>query len=100
MKNYCKNNGNLFLKENENFFKEYFRRHLINYVYNILLDRCNDEEPSRTRLGSDDVLIEEIEDMEDMGDIEDLDFEEEEEETSQSDNENVSCGLIITEAEL
>eukprot|EP00105_Crassostrea_gigas_P034958 XP_019919106.1 PREDICTED: RING finger protein 17 isoform X8 [Crassostrea gigas] len=63
-------------------------------------DLCNDEEPSRTRLGSDDVLIEEIEDMEDMGDIEDLDFEEEEEETSQSDNENVSCGLIITEAEL
>lgn len=100
MKNYCKNNGNLFLKENENFFKEYFRRHLINYMYNILLDRCNDEEPSRTRLGSDDVLIEEIEEMGDMEDIEDLDFEEEEEETSQSDNENISCGLIITEAEL
>lgn len=35
-----------------------------------------------------------------MEDIEDLDFEEEEEETSQSDNENVSCGLIITEAEM
>lgn len=61
------------------------------------MNRCNDEEPSRTRLGSDDVLIEEIEEM---GDMEDLDFEEEEEETSQSDNENVSCGLIITEAEL
>lgn len=100
MKNYCKNNGNLFLKENENFFKECIRPHLINYVYNILLDRCNDEEPSRTRLGSDDVLIEEIEDMGDMEDIEDLDFEEEEDETSQSDNENVSCGLIVTEAEL
>lgn len=72
--------------------------------YNIFLDRCNDEEPSRTRLGSDDALIEEIEemgDMEEIGDIEDLDFEEEdEEETSQSDNENVSCGLIITEAEI
>lgn len=67
------------------------------------MNRCNDEEPSRTRLGSDDVLIEEIEqmgDMEEIGDIEDLDFEEEEEETSQSDNENVSCGLIITEAEI
>lgn len=39
--------------------------------------------------------------MEEIGDIEDLDFEEEdEEETSQSDNENVSCGLIITEAEI
>lgn len=38
--------------------------------------------------------------MGDMEDIEDLDFEEEEEETSQSDNENVSCGLIITEAEM
>lgn len=100
MKNYCKNNGNLFVKKNENFFKEYFRCHIINYVYNILLDRCNDEEPSRTRLGSDDVLIEEIEEMGDMEDIEDLDFEEEEEETSQSDNENVSCGLIITEAEM
>lgn len=82
------------------FFKEYFILHLINYLYNILLDRCNDEEPSRTRLGSDDVLIEEIEEMEDMEDIEDLDFEEEEEETSQSDNENISCGLIVTEAEL
>lgn len=69
-------------------------------MYNILLDRCNDEEPPRTRLGSDDVLIEEIEEMGDMEDIEDLDFEEEEEETSQSDNENVSCGLIITEAEM
>lgn len=71
--------------------------------YNIFHDRCNDEEPSRTHLGSDDVLIEEIEqmgDMEEIGDIEDLDFEEEEEETSQSDNENVSCGLIITEAEI
>lgn len=69
--------------------------------YNIFLDRCNDEEPSRTRLGSDDVLIEEMGDMEEIGDIEDLDFEEEdEEETSQSDNENVSCGLIITEAEI
>lgn len=100
MKNYCKNNGNLFLKENVNFFKEYFRRQTINYMYNILLDRCNDEEPSRTRLGSDDVLIEEIEEMGDMEDIEDLDFEEEEEETSQSDNENISCGLIITEAEM
>lgn len=82
MKNYCKNNGNLFLKENENFFKEYFRRYLINYVYNILFDRCNDEEFFRIRLGFDDVFIEEIEDMEDMGDIEDLDFEEEEEEIS------------------
>lgn len=39
-------------------------------------------------------------DMEEMGDIEDLDFEEEEEETSQSDNENVPCGLNITEAEI
>lgn len=69
-------------------------------MYNILLGRCNDEEPSRTRLGSDDVLIEEIEELGDMEDIEDLDFEEEEEETSQSDNENISCGLIITEAEM
>lgn len=40
--------------------------------YNIFHDRCNDEEPSRTRLGSDDVLIEEIEEMGDMEEIGDI----------------------------
>ena len=77
----------------------------INFLL-VLNDRCEFGSP----LKAQDVIIEDEMDDDDEGlflneeedeeDEEDGEEVEEEEETSQSDNEKVPCGLIITEREI